>query len=533
MPIGVDVREDRMLDESSLNTIAEGPTVAEIEARLREQAEREIERQKEIFLKQLAEKKARVGNNLKYSSYHLQTSKVKYFESSNFNCSAIINGNLAEIRRAERYLDPKSKRLPVDFSTFECRDFIYPNFRPKNESNFSFAYSILAYKNERQFLKLFRAIFRPWNFYCLHIDSKSREFDFLIRKLKFCFANNFFATSQREDVRWGQISLLKAALNCMQILIQNPGSEWRYLLNIAGTDFPIKTNREMIEILDGNVDSSDVENLGSQDSWKYEHSFPGGLTKENLKQFRKALKFNLTYPKKELFLFPVVKGSFSVTLSRKFVEFLFNDEDMVPRNFFDYLNDTVIPDEAYWSSLYHNYYVPKKIRENSTREFRTRYTHWGNQRPLCKGYMEHGLCVYGIRDLPWLISKDSFFAHKPENFSRDFVDDKFCSLLDVLHSDIEEFLTKNDLESDFPLVQTIICHYFAQGPITAHTTFGQTWRSETVSESQISILDKSYDFKQSIDFLTLSISSRMRAILWRKVKAQQEFNQQEYVLGQT
>uniref|UniRef100_A0A915JA50 Uncharacterized protein n=1 Tax=Romanomermis culicivorax TaxID=13658 RepID=A0A915JA50_ROMCU len=49
-----------MLDESNLITIAEGPTMVEIEARLREQAEKEIERQKEIFVRKLAEQKARL-----------------------------------------------------------------------------------------------------------------------------------------------------------------------------------------------------------------------------------------------------------------------------------------------------------------------------------------------------------------------------------------------------------------------------------------------------------------------------------------
>uniref|UniRef100_A0A915L0B4 Uncharacterized protein n=1 Tax=Romanomermis culicivorax TaxID=13658 RepID=A0A915L0B4_ROMCU len=61
----MDVRSNQMLDESSLITIAEGPTLAEIEVRLREQAEKEIERQKEIFVKKLAEQKARLDEQQK------------------------------------------------------------------------------------------------------------------------------------------------------------------------------------------------------------------------------------------------------------------------------------------------------------------------------------------------------------------------------------------------------------------------------------------------------------------------------------
>uniref|UniRef100_A0A915KP65 Uncharacterized protein n=1 Tax=Romanomermis culicivorax TaxID=13658 RepID=A0A915KP65_ROMCU len=62
---GMNVGADQMLDRSSLIRIAEGPTMAEIEARLREQAEKEIERQKESFVKKLAEQKARLDEQQK------------------------------------------------------------------------------------------------------------------------------------------------------------------------------------------------------------------------------------------------------------------------------------------------------------------------------------------------------------------------------------------------------------------------------------------------------------------------------------
>uniref|UniRef100_A0A915IRK3 Uncharacterized protein n=1 Tax=Romanomermis culicivorax TaxID=13658 RepID=A0A915IRK3_ROMCU len=56
---------EQMLDESNLITIAEAPTMAEIETRLRKQAEKEIERQKDTFVKKLAEQKARLDEQQK------------------------------------------------------------------------------------------------------------------------------------------------------------------------------------------------------------------------------------------------------------------------------------------------------------------------------------------------------------------------------------------------------------------------------------------------------------------------------------
>uniref|UniRef100_A0A915K0V4 Uncharacterized protein n=1 Tax=Romanomermis culicivorax TaxID=13658 RepID=A0A915K0V4_ROMCU len=55
-----------MFNESNLITSSnEAPTMAEIETRLREQAEKEIERQKDIFVKKLAEQKARLDEQQK------------------------------------------------------------------------------------------------------------------------------------------------------------------------------------------------------------------------------------------------------------------------------------------------------------------------------------------------------------------------------------------------------------------------------------------------------------------------------------
>uniref|UniRef100_A0A915L8Q3 Uncharacterized protein n=1 Tax=Romanomermis culicivorax TaxID=13658 RepID=A0A915L8Q3_ROMCU len=62
---GMDVGAEQMLDESNSIRISEGPTKAEIEAKLREQAENEIEREEEIFVKKLMEQKERLDEQLK------------------------------------------------------------------------------------------------------------------------------------------------------------------------------------------------------------------------------------------------------------------------------------------------------------------------------------------------------------------------------------------------------------------------------------------------------------------------------------
>lgn len=215
-------------------------------------------------------------------------------------------------------------------------------------------------------------------------------------------------------------------------------SDWFYVLNIAGSDFPLKSNSEIVQELKELENGSDVQNLGEEDSWKYENSFPGGLKKEALDMYKWALKNNKTFPRKAPFAFKIVKGSFSGSFHRKFAHFMIQSQ--ISLKFLQYLEDTVIPDEAYFSSLYHNYWkvheyanyadsstkikidlpenqVLQTMRHSSDKnlkkdQFKTRYTHWGGMTPRCSGYPEHGLCVFGVRDLQWIIQKDCFFAHK-------------------------------------------------------------------------------------------------------------------------
>jgi len=118
----------------------------------------------------------------------------KYFQTHGTNCSAVFEGNLAELKRAERFMDPNSDQLIVNFTEYfsstDCWDLVYPSYRPvEEEQSFPLAFSILEYKNPRQLVKLFRTIYRPWNIYCFHIDNKTTGFDYIISKY-----THFFVT---------------------------------------------------------------------------------------------------------------------------------------------------------------------------------------------------------------------------------------------------------------------------------------------------------------------------------------------------
>jgi hypothetical protein len=122
---------------------------------------------------------------------------------------------------------------------------------------FPLAFTVLMYENVEQFERLLRLIYRPQNFYCIHVD-KDVSIDILhaVQSIVQCFDNVILA-SQQEKVRYATFSRLKADLNCMHDLLKYPS--WKYLLNIANSELPLKTNSELVKILSIYRGYNDIE----------------------------------------------------------------------------------------------------------------------------------------------------------------------------------------------------------------------------------------------------------------------------------
>ena len=90
----------------------------------------------------------------------------------------------------------------------------------QEEEKFPLAYSIVVHKDAGQVERLLRAIYRPQNSYCIHIDVKATTNFFLaLQNLADCFPN-VFVSKKREDVIYTHFSRLQADLNCMEVLLE-------------------------------------------------------------------------------------------------------------------------------------------------------------------------------------------------------------------------------------------------------------------------------------------------------------------------
>lgn len=124
----------------------------------------------------------------------------------------------------------------------------------EEETEFPLAFSLVVFTDSERVLRLIRAIYRPHNYYCIHIDRKSSSA--FVRQVE-CLRNcrgltrnvHFVESADRIDVQWGRISVLDADLTCARILLERVQARWKYWINLTGHEFPLRTNWELVRAL--------------------------------------------------------------------------------------------------------------------------------------------------------------------------------------------------------------------------------------------------------------------------------------------
>jgi hypothetical protein len=308
--------------------------------------------------KEILNKQIPILNHKIDESVHFNFSSEKY----NVNCELIFKNDKNETKRGENLLIKYKKKLLKD-SQFIFTNHMCPSFRKirgyddhpvsEEEINFPIAYSILTYFNTEQFERLLRVIYRSHNIYCIHIDLKSsKEFYDSINSIANCF-DNVFITSKLENIVYAGFSRLQADLNCMSDLLDlkyiklNPTKKvvnWKYLFNLASTEFPLKTNHEIVKILKILNGANDIEVLKnvikSRISFKWTVN-NGSLVKTGIKKD--------TNPPHN---FTLTKGLAYAIFNNKFVDYIINNQ--YSKDLLKYLEDTFSPDETFWATLQHN-----------------------------------------------------------------------------------------------------------------------------------------------------------------------------------
>ncbi|XP_007466476.1 PREDICTED: N-acetyllactosaminide beta-1,6-N-acetylglucosaminyl-transferase, isoform A-like [Lipotes vexillifer] len=276
------------------------------------------------------------------------------WENKNFPGASLSNASLlAEACRQifkGKVFYPTENALKTTLSESTCYEYIAQSHYitealSEEEAGFPLAYMMTIHKDFGTFERLFRAIYMPQNVYCVHVDKKATDtFKDAVKQLLSCFPNAFLA-SKMEPVVYGGISRLQADLHCIKDLA---GSEvpWKYAINTCGQDFPLKTNREIVQYLKGfkgkNITPGVLPPDHAIGRTKYVHQEL--LSKRNSYMIKTA-KLKTPPPHNMTIYF----GTAYVALTREFANFVLQDQQAL--DFLSWSKDTYSPDEHFWVTL--------------------------------------------------------------------------------------------------------------------------------------------------------------------------------------
>ncbi|XP_006141828.1 beta-1,3-galactosyl-O-glycosyl-glycoprotein beta-1,6-N-acetylglucosaminyltransferase 3 [Tupaia chinensis] len=357
--------------------------------------------------------------NLLYKSLKLPAKR-------SVNCSGVTRGDQeAVIQALLNNLEVKEKRQPftdADYlhMTRDCerfkaqRKFIqFP--LSKEELDFPIAYSMVVHEKIENFERLLRAVYAPQNIYCIHVDRKSPEtFQEAVKAIISCFPNVFLA-SKLVKVVYASWSRVQADLNCMEDLLQS-SVPWKYFLNTCGTDFPIKTNGEMVQalkVLNGkNSMESEIPSRLKKNRWKYQYVVTDTLHMTGRRK---------DPPPNNLTMFT---GNAYMVASRDFIQQVLQNPKS--QQLIEWVKDTYSPDEHLWATLQRAPWMPGSVPYHPKYDVSdmtaiARLVKWeehkgdvndGASYAPCSGIHQRSICIYGAGDLCWMLQNHHLLANK-------------------------------------------------------------------------------------------------------------------------
>ncbi|BHF79850.1 beta-1,3-galactosyl-O-glycosyl-glycoprotein beta-1,6-N-acetylglucosaminyltransferase activity [Sparganum proliferum] len=294
-----------------------------------------------------------------------------------------INGNAGEMCRAFR-----EELFPTEVPVSDA------------EREFPLAFHLAVYKSINQVARLLRLIYRPHNFYVIHVDRKSEQkFHEAVQEVSKCFGDNVLVVPRNESIEvvWGQYTVLEIELLAARLLLQM--GRWKYLINLTGQELPLKTNLELVLALQMANGSNLVE---ATFKGRFTHLIP---------------EANLSFPVTWL------KNSLHAALRREFAEFMLTDKKAIELSEvlrkFAY---TKVPDEQFYGTLAYNPHLGApgaclKLHEPQDQGVKpirlpglVRYKLW-QPRPCPTKYVRW-ICILGSQSLPDLIRAPHLFANK-------------------------------------------------------------------------------------------------------------------------
>uniref|UniRef100_A0A0N5C1U2 Glycosyltransferase family 17 n=1 Tax=Strongyloides papillosus TaxID=174720 RepID=A0A0N5C1U2_STREA len=337
-----------------------------------------------------------VSDDLLHKNYTLW--KPKDF---NLDCSKVISGDINYINKMKmkRFT---IKEIPKDYK-YDCESIKSRGFYPKVplsdiEANYPIAYARNVYNNYLMLELEFLVSYAPQNHYCFSVDLKSSELYKQLTSLSKCF-NNVYISPIRYKMNSDGIYQALSTYECMKIL---KDKKWKYLFILQNDDFPIKTNREIVEILTARNSTLDMQFCDPSPFIEYRINLNACWDYKSLNFFNEA---EMNENDKELLnnKLQFSKGTYASGIPRGSIDFILNNISI--NKYLNQINtaDKYGEDEMVWQTLFSDNFlkIPQYVErdclstEYNTQSYMIRDAIWSYRK--CKSNLiHHRVCVYGI-----------------------------------------------------------------------------------------------------------------------------------------
>lgn len=390
----------------------------------------------------LIPKTSECSDKLKYDFFTLNRHLTTLTPHVNASCSLLRSGNIIEkirVRNIQRtWTNAKSDN---DFlrEISNCQTIV-PTFTENfyvssKEKAFPLGFVILmSYSNNsvQQYIRLLRLIYRPHNVYCIHIDQKSPDHWIKsIEEFTSCF-DNIFTASNPVVVQYASGAILTAHLNCLKDLSSSK-VQWKYAIDLHGTELPMATNREMVEALIPLKGINAIKSGINVRTVDHRSDTYGKVTHKATLVPGRGMKLTNTLLDPVPHNMTLYKGADSPNsaFSREFIHFVLTDTRAVA--LLDYLQDVLSGVEFFFNSLNNLPDAPGGVVEYHRKPSHERPSlpnvvvrHWRelsiprqqprSSSPCNEGHYRHRICIVSASDLEWLTSASDriryFFFNK-------------------------------------------------------------------------------------------------------------------------
>uniref|UniRef100_A0A8D0GWJ2 Xylosyltransferase 2 n=1 Tax=Sphenodon punctatus TaxID=8508 RepID=A0A8D0GWJ2_SPHPU len=263
----------------------------------------------------------------------------------------------------------------------------------------------------RQLKRLIKAIYHQQHFLYIHVDKRSNYLHREVMELAQHYPN-IRVTPWRMVTIWGGASLLKMYLRSMKDLLEVVDWPWDYFINLSATDYPTRTNEELVMFLSKYRDKNFLKSHG-RDNARF-------IKKQGLDRlFHECDSHMWRLGERQIPEGIVVDGGSDwFALTRSFVEYVISTEDQLVSQLQQFYTYTLLPAESFFHTVLENSQACETLVDNNLR-----VTNW-NRKLGCKCQYKHivdwcGCSPNDFKPQDFLrlqqLSRPTFFARKFES----------------------------------------------------------------------------------------------------------------------